>query len=229
MGGWSQIRAEFQLLKVALPQQYDYYHYLQGSDFPIKSREDISEFFLRNAGKEFIEFSPKNYGFAHWKCDYQHILVDNPCYRSSMILKGISHTWVKIQILIRRHSMMDRPSEMLYHGSALWSITNDFARYVLSRERDIRKRYCHALAADEVFMQTLIMKSPYKDRIYHFEERDGNVRYIDWEHRKGSSPKTFTAKEYELLMSLPESFLFARKFSDESVDVVLQIAKAITR
>jgi hypothetical protein len=223
-GGYSQIRAEFLLLEHALSGKYDYYHYLQGSDFPIKNKSAIDGFFSKNSGMEFIQFAPENYEFAKWKCAYKHILIENRFYRNSVLFKAISHGFVEIQKCLRRRNDVD----CLYHGSALFSITHEFASYVVSHEDDIRQRYRKCLAADEVFLQTLIMKSPFKDNVYHFESDDGNARYIDWKHRNGSSPKTLDMDDFDILMALPEQYCFARKFSDSNIDVVKRIARRLS-
>jgi hypothetical protein len=225
LGGYSQIRAEFTLLKKAVSEKYDYYHLLQGSDFPIKTQSDIDEFFEKNKGMEFIEYAPQDYEFAKWKCDYYHFLVDNRFYRKSKFLKAISHGLVQMQKILK----IKRDDELLYHGSALFSITHQCAQYVLEHEKTIQQKYKTCIAADEVFLQTLIMNSPYKDYIYHFENSDGNLRYIDWEHKKGSSPKTFEIGDFEKLMSLPEQYCFARKFSDSNIDIVKKIMKVLER
>ena len=72
----------------------------------------------------------------------------------------MNHGIAKGQKLLR----IRRANEVLYHGSALFSITHDFALYVLKQEPYIQKRYRKALAADEVFLQNLLMNSGFKER-----------------------------------------------------------------
>ena len=64
MGGASQIEAELNLLRRASTGRYDYYHFMQGADFPIKTKEEIERFFEINRGCEFIDYEPGNYGNA---------------------------------------------------------------------------------------------------------------------------------------------------------------------
>jgi hypothetical protein len=222
-GGYSQIQGCLNLLKTALPERYDYYHLIQGSDFPIKRKKDIDAFFLKNNGQEFIEFNPGDYEFAKWKCNYRHCLVDNEFYRNSLFLKGISHGLVEIQ----KRLGIKKSAESLFHGSALFSITHPCAEYVVSHEAWIYHRFKNSLAAGEVFLQTLIMQSPYKENLFHYERPDGNARYIDWNHRSGNSPKTFDENDFDRLMSLPEQFCFARKFSDSNLGLVKKIIREL--
>lgn len=224
-GGYSMIQAILNLLKKAIEGHYEYYHLLQGSDFPIKNKKEINTFFEKNSGKEFIEFSPGNYEFAKWKCDYRHFFVDNRFYRKNWLLKFISHGIVEFQKIIGKTA--ENLHQKLYHGSSLFSITHECAVYLMEKEVEINKAYKWSIAADEVFLQTLVIHSSFKNQLYHFEKRDGNARYIDWEHREGNSPKTFTDNDAELLLSLPEQYCFARKFSDANMELVERIIKEI--
>lgn len=219
-GGYSQIQAELTLLQAATTGEYDYYHFLQGSDFPIKSPAQIDAFFRANQGSEFIQFSPNNYEFAKWKCCYYHVLVENRFYRNSKILKAINHGFVFIQKKLK----LIRKQPKLYHGSALFSITHDCARYVLESREKIKQMFANTCAADEVFLQTIIMQSPFQNAIYHFEESDGHARYIDWVHREGNSPKTLCMSDFQMLMELPEQYCFVRKLTDSEMDLALEIA-----
>ncbi len=99
----------------------------------------------------------------------------------------------------------------LYAGSATWSIPAEFAQYVMTFKEDILKEYRYSLAADEVFMHTILMCSKYRERL----NAAGGVRLIDWKNREGNSPKTFTMadkEEIEQAICNPK-IIFARKFS----------------
>lgn len=211
--GYSQINAEYLLLKAATPKQYDYYHYMQGSDFPLKTKGEIAEFFENNKGFEFVDFNPSQYEFAHYKCDYYHPFTNCRYFRSNKLLRLMNHGIAKGQKLFG----LRRGKEELYHGSALFSITHDFAIYVLENESYIQKRFNKALAADEVFLQTLLMNSDFRDRVYRFEEPGANCYLIDWDRRNGNSPHTYVFEDYDKLKSSETRFLFARKF-DEKTD-----------
>lgn len=211
--GYSQINAELLLLKAATPKRYDYYHYMQGSDFPIKTKSEINKFFEENMGYEFVDFCPDQYDFAHYKCDYYHPLTDCRSFRTNKLLRLMNHGIAKGQKLLR----IRRANEVLYHGSALFSITHDFALYVLKQEPYIQKRYRKALAADEVFLQNLLMNSGFKDRVFRFEQSGANCYLIDWTKRNGNSPYTYSMADFDKLILSEFQYLFARKF-DEAID-----------
>ncbi len=55
-GGFSYVRCYCILLKAATKTKHTYYHMLSGVDLPLKSQDEIHDFFRNNAGKEFITF-----------------------------------------------------------------------------------------------------------------------------------------------------------------------------
>ena len=60
-GGYSQIRSELILFQSAWEHGYEYYHLISGVDLPIKTQDEIHEFFREHYGKEFIYFCPKTF------------------------------------------------------------------------------------------------------------------------------------------------------------------------
>ena len=208
-GGYSQIEAQLRLLELALRDEPDYLHYVQGADLPLKSSEEIDKFFELNAGDLYIDVSSAPDAFANYKVYCKHYFTNNPYFRTNKFVKvldhGIAHLY---KPFIKRKSERNP----LYAGSALWSIPADFGRFVVCRINEIKKKYSHSLAADEVFMQTLLMESQYKEKLSVY----GGARLIDWKHRDGNSPKTFTIKDKRVLAEaiVNPNFMFARKFSE---------------
>lgn len=209
-GGKHNILGIMRLLKAAVASGYDYYHFMQGADFPIKSKRQIADFYAQNKGKEFVEFCPAWYELAHDKYDLIHLFVNFRFYRGNRwwlhIDRICAETLGKIGI---RYSEGTK-----YSGSAVWSITNDFATYLVERERTIIKRCRFARLPEEVFFQDALMQSEFKDNVYSFEKPNGNLYLIDWERKNNYSPRTFDESDYEMLTNADEDLLFARKFSE---------------
>lgn len=214
-GGFSEAWCEIRLIEHALKDGFDYCHMLSGADFPIKGMNHIDDFFKNNKGKEFIEFNPNWYKLTNYKARYYHFFVENDWYRKKKWLRGCNRVLVKIQekLHLKRHK------DKLYGGSAFFSITEDFAKYVIANKADLHERYKITRAAVEVMFHTLIMGTPFQKNIYRYESPTGNLRMIDWSRRDWNpeSPYVFKTDDYEMLISLPEDILFARKF-DERMD-----------
>ena len=55
--------------------KYDYYHHISGVDMPLKTPNEIDEFFKNNAKKEFIHFfKKKEEDIFNWRMNYQYPL-----------------------------------------------------------------------------------------------------------------------------------------------------------
>ena len=84
-GSYRQIEAELILLKEATQKNYLYYHLLSGYDLPIKSNDEIFDFFEKNNGKQFIHFKNENdYDDIENRIKYYYLCTD---FRKS---KGIT-------------------------------------------------------------------------------------------------------------------------------------------
>lgn len=211
--GYSQIEATLLMFEESTKNNYDYYHFIQGSDFPVKTCDYVDAFFEKNKGKQFINIYKSN--FTKTKCGYYHFFTNNRWYRRNFVMKALNKTSLFVQktLKIRRNGDID-----LYCGSALTSLTHECVKYILSQRDEIRKRFNYTLAADEVFLQTILANSPFREQIYKFENSSSaNVRLIDWQRRCGNSPYTFQMRDYDLLICSGDDICFARKF-DEKVD-----------
>lgn len=151
--------------------------------------------------------------------------MDNRFYRKIKAIRYISHGIAHIEEKIGCR----RWNDTIYSGSALWTITEKFARFLIDNEEHIKKKCKYTLAADEVIWQTLIMNSDFKDQIYHFEEKDGNLYYIDWKNRDHNSPYTFGTDDVQRLVSLSGSYLYARKFDEQKDYGVIEKLMEILR
>lgn len=232
-GTVSEIECEMRLMEAALAKSFDYCHLLSGQDLPIKPMNKIDEFFVKYEGWNFLEFNDKWYDLTlknqpmcsgSYKVNYYHPLVQNVNYRKKKIIKYTDHLIAHLQKWLR----MRRHTWDIYSGSQFFSVTEDFAKYVMEHGNQIRKAYSYTLASSEVFMQTTIMNSPFKDTVWSMKTEEGNLRYIDWSQREGSGPKTYTMEDWNIINNLPERYLFARKFSEtRDVGIINNVVKQI--
>lgn len=211
-GGESIVRVEMALLEAAVRKPHAYYHLLSGLDLPLKSNRETVAFFEENAGKEFLDL---------WKMpDHTKKRVEYftpfPEGFHFFLTNWLNHAFKAI-FPIR----INKGTEF-FQGSQWFSITDGFARYVVSRKDWVRKTFRHTGMCDEIFLPTLLMMSPFRENVYFSELAEGhaitmaNLRYIAW-GGSGSirHPRTFVAEDFDTLMSVPH--LWARKF-DEQVD-----------
>lgn len=216
-GGYSQIDCELHLLNAAVSKTcYSYYHLISGVDMPLKTADEIYNFFEDCGNKEFIHYSSDDYCSCenvYKRVAYHHVLQES-VGRTTGALSKVEKACLAIQkrLGVNRWKHMDKP---LGCGANWFSITHDLARYVVEHKEWIYKHFKNSFCADEVFLQTLIQNTPFYDNLYK-KVSDGDyhtcMRYVDWNR---GNPYTFRTEDYEDLIS--SDYIFARKF-DLNVD-----------
>lgn len=216
-GDYSQTQCEIDLLEKAHNHdKYMFYHLISNADFPTDTQEKILSFFDKNAGKEFISFRfPKNawpfknkpYTTEH---KYYHVLTKylrtSHHFRDRLVYL-IEYFCVFIQFICR----VDRiKGEFISaKGSQWWSITNEFAEYVLSKKDWLDKHFMKARSGDEAWPAILVYNSKFRDNLFDKNydcSNNANQRYIDWER---GFPYTFTIEDYDEIVN--SGFPFVRK------------------
>lgn len=218
-GGHSQIQCELLLLKAALPGNYRYYHLLSGVDLPLKTQDEIHNFFREQDGTEFLEFHEaacEDKGLFDFRCCYYHPL-QNYAGSSRKLFHRILRKADWGIMNLQKWLHWKRPEIVpLYKGANWFSITHELASYVVSRKKLIQKQFFHSWCADEVFLHSVAMASPYRNRIVN-----NYLRAIDWER---GDPYTYRAEDVPALLA--SDAFWGRKFNEkvdqEAIDLVVQ-------
>lgn len=229
-GGFSQVRCELALLERATRSPHAYYHLLSGADLPLVDQDTLHSFFARARGAEYVHFVPGPLPdhvvrrvAVRWLFPERARAAPT---RSSTILRRIERWNAAAQRRLRR----DKPLPGLRWGSQWFSITDDLARWVLSRREWIESTFSRSICADEHFLQTLVAGSPFSEQLLTSPDDadggQGSARLIDWARGDAGSPHTWRMADLELLLAAPHAgFVFARKFSSAiDPDVVQAIA-----
>lgn len=219
----TQIECEMLLLKEAKKvANYKYYHLISGVDFPIKPVERIYSFFNRSS-KEFIHFESNH--LDSQKLDwikYYHLF--RKYERNNIIFKGLEYISLNIQKILKINRIKNCNIQFMT-GSNWFSITDQFATYVLNNYKKYISIFKNSRSSDEILMQTLLYNSKfYKANIYNqYNNVLSNMRLVDW---KRGNPYVYTTKDLSELES--SKCLFARKF-DENVDknVIIKLERRI--
>lgn len=157
-GGDSQIKCELLLLSNAIKGNYEYYHLLSGVDLPLKTQDEINLFFDKNKGKEFMSFdinSIKNKSFYN--------RIDQYCFLQNII--GRNSKLQKVQqifLILQRKlgiSRTKRSKIKFFKGANWFSISHEFAKYVLEQKDFIRKNFYCSCCTDEIFLQSIAVNS----------------------------------------------------------------------
>lgn len=215
-GDVSVVAAEFALINFAHKQgEYAYYHLLSGVDLPLKSQNEIHDFFETHQGKEFIGFydgADLSVSLVR-KVQRYHLFAQD--FRGSglvFLAKRIARALaIRVQELlgIKRHTNI-----RFAKGTQWWSLTGALIESLLSKQDEILSLYKHTFCADEIAIQTYVYNSPFMAQVFAPEdEAKSSLRHIGW---RDGALYDWTRADYEDLKR--STALFARKFNEEDPD-----------
>lgn len=210
-GGFSQIQAELSLFSAAAAGHYDYYHLLSGIDFPLKTQDEIHDFFNAHKGLEFVHFCEEEFQIKfedrlryHWY--FQDTLGRRHDFAAERI-RDLSTRLLNRQKKKGTDRLITGPFPIVRAGSNWVSLTDAFLQYLLTRKQDIEKAFKNTISGDEELVQTVIFNSEFRGKLYfNSQEHPGNVRKIDWTR---GNPYVWKNDDYQELMD--SGCLFARK------------------
>lgn len=228
---------------------YDYVSLISGQDYPLKSIQEIKDFYTENKGKQFmvsfpilpdensLEYKQKvwfptwsnqqKYRFdkfwikskygrkaypINWiisKTKYQ--LTKILLYQSKQLIqeKKFWETLMDVKLSYKYKTKRSLPSFSLHGGLTWWNITKEFAEYVLEKiksDKEYIDFFKNTLIPDEMFMQTLLANSPFKDDLVNDDKR-----YIVWDWEvNGTHPLTIKKEDFNTIINGNDHF--ARKF-----------------
>ena len=221
-GDISQIKAELLLFKTAFAVgNYSYYHLLSGVDLPIKPINYIVDFFEKNYGAEFVGFeSGERWSY---KINYYHFFTKY--YKSQGCFSSTIDFFRKyLEILVNKFCKRVDDSSIIFKKGTNWcSVTEPFVEYLLSKEKFILKRFRHTMCGDEIFLQTILWNSTFRENIFlPSSEFDSCMREIDWNR---GTPYVWGASVDDFTMLSQSKRLFARKFSNDFPDMIQLVRK----
>ncbi|MBD7916453.1 N-acetylglucosaminyltransferase [Clostridium sp. Sa3CUN1] len=213
-GRFSQVEATIELFKSIKNKNYKYIHFLSGEDYPVKSLDYIKEFFNNN-DKEYIEYEKlptqnlsKN-GKDRYLVYYPQFIIARPKQIFKRLLRIIYREFV-LKVKIFQRNLKNIPE--LYYGSSWFSITGDCMEYILdyiNKNEEVYNFFKNSIYPDEMFFQTIIMNSKFKNNIVN-----NNLRYLDWRGNK-ESPKNL--EHIDIEKAINSSNIFARKINNSYI------------
>ncbi|CAM4342480.1 Core-2/I-Branching enzyme [Pedobacter westerhofensis] len=200
-GGFSTIATEFEGIKeiIASGTRYSFINLLSGQGYPLRSPDHLARFFSDNAGKEFLSFY-----------DYKNqwpegmLRIEQYCF-SDYSFKG-KYTLERLLTAVLPKRKL--PYHMHPYGKSMfWMLSPEAAMYVVKQiEGDTRLKrfFAWSWASDEFLFPTILMNSPYRDKIVN-----NNYRYIDWSEG-GANPRVLDLGDFDAMMRSDN--WWARKF-----------------
>lgn len=218
-GGYSQIEATLELLKIAENFDYKYFSLLSGDDIPLKSVYEIegtlNQSQVEYLGHDNIINPTPRVQYIYPKCFF----AKNKTIYQKVKCK-IFHLMHNIGLL--KQNLDGIPK--LYKGTSWFSLTKEAIVYILEYLQDnpaYDRSFRHSYCGDEVYFHTIIYNSQFKDRLnldYELNPPAMALRYIDW--RTGPDfPRTLDSSDFQKMKS--SGLLFARKVDSDISEVQL--------
>ncbi len=223
-GGFCQVETELLLFEKAHKGRYTYYHVISGMDLPLKSQFEIHYFFNEHKGKEFVHFgSERNQSKEIERRTRLYHFLHNYRRRYSVWFLNELFTFLERSLLLAQIVLkIDRTRKYrdftIKYGSNWVSITDDMVAYILDNKKKIRKIFKWTNSGDELFVQSLIYNSSFREHLYCGNDdctEQANLRYLDFVRGKNGNPYVWRITDLEELRM--SDCLFARKF-DECID-----------
>jgi hypothetical protein len=213
-GGYSTLRAMVNSLKEVLERKegYGYYNLLSAQDYPLKSNEEIYDFFLNHKTNSFVYYETKH------ESDWWQGAVNRfeKYHLTDFNFKGKSSLERIINSVLPRRKF---PVPMELFGgskSSWWMLNREAASYVtefLKKGNELDRFLKFCWGTDEFVIPTILMNSPLSSSIVN-----NNYRYIHFPEGM-ANPKILGMEDYSKMLS--SSMLFARKFDTEVSTEVL--------
>jgi len=233
-GSFECVKATLEGIKAVVETEvdFDYVIHLSGQDYPIKSREQIERFLEENKGKEFLEYFPlpcskwKTGGLRrleYWHFSWNKIDISIPEKRE---FKSRIATILYSLLILPLPTRPKFPEEFpLYGGSFFWCLTGKCIKWIdtfVNQNPNFVNRFKYTYIPDEEFYQTLLMSSPFRNKII-----SDDLKYKEWGNDVNAShPKILEKTDFQKLKE--SKSLFARKF-DATVDTdVLDMIDALS-
>lgn len=215
---FSIIEATLQLMKAALSDSFgEYYIYLSGTDYPIRSKSFLNE--KLKEGGEFINILK---GF-HPSKPAKHYLHFHFRQIERKRFHPISMLFLLIERLIRLTGLTKKTPFQIYVGSQWFALSKKCAQYIINKvetDNTYFRYFRRTLVPDEAFFQTIIGNSPFADQTRN------NLMFTDFGNK--ASPciiQDFHVDQFKQEQNFTNMYgtytpCFARKFSDDSEQVL---------
>ncbi len=208
-GNFQQIQATLDLLRAAHAHgPFDRYLLLSGQDLPLRPPAAMRAFFGAHPDQQFLECfqlpAPDRWSGAGGLERLELYWLDAPWHGLNRALHGT-------QRLLRWRRRLDGGT---FHGGANWfNLTGPCVAWLLTYLADnpgFLPMFHHSRCADEILVQTLVMRSPFAAQLVAEP-----LRFVNW--RDGPEfPRTLRLVDLPALLADGRA-LFARKF-DPDVD-----------
>ncbi len=228
---FSNVEATLELLRHALRSSttYQYFVVMQGADYPLHSAEYIEDFFERHYGSEFMSLvkmpAP---GYPLSKINTLRYTSDKP------VRRFLSRALAKIGLAQRDYrAYLGRLDP--YAGDACWALSRAACEHIVhfsENHSSVTNYFRNTHVPEESYFHTVLGNSSFLPKIQR------SLLYRYWP-TPGHHPEALTEEHIDLFekhaqLLIEDQFgsgevLFARKFSDDRIDLIDRLDALIDR
>ncbi len=213
-GNVSQIEAEFSLFKECVQYgAYHYYHIISGTHLPLVNQDVMHQLFNGQDDVEYFAAMPFSKEELNRKGNRLNLMMKS--FSTNVTAQKIWRFGIRIQELI--HFKINRKTDFI-KASNWVSITDKAVKHLLQHQSKILKKYKYSMCGDELFIPTELALSNKKFTMKFLED------YLF--HKVGDANSTvLTMDDYSQIQQ--SKALFARKFSEQHMDLVDKILNSL--
>lgn len=219
-GGVNHLKAYLRLSEIALSdKENSFFHLITGQDYPIKNSDYFKSITKKTKCNYLEHFKIPS---ERWSGGGIDRLENFNLYDTFNAKKSLK--WINLIIRFQKKTNYKRPISKylgeLHGGSTYWSLTREVLQYVLdfkAKNKKIFKSFNYTFCAEEIYFQTVIMNSPYYDKVVN-----DSARFIDWESGKGGYPAFLDETDFQDIINSDK--LFVRKI-DRNRNKLFQMLK----
>ncbi|MFD2598320.1 beta-1,6-N-acetylglucosaminyltransferase [Sphingobacterium corticis] len=220
-GHTNMLEAEFNLLQSAIRKNphYTHYHIISGTHLPLQTKDNLHSFFEKSDISLFMkmETSEKEIDL---KLRNFNLFIKNFA-SSNATKKRITQLLWLAMIKTQKWLHIKRHSKSSFVKTSQWcSLTQEAVETLIKNQAKIASKYRWTFCADEFFVASSIKDYLGAEKISYID----NMLKCEFE---GTSPKIYTLKDWSELKQ--SNFLFARKFSENHLDIVEKITSNLIK
>lgn len=222
-GGYSQIECEISLFEAVLKKGiYSYCHLISGVDMPLKTQNEIHDYFSSIDGTNFISYvdnekylEQEKRRFIYWRPFTELRGRQNKTFFS--FVEGVL-IQVQKMVGVNRNKNLEKDYSL---GSNWISVKPEILEIIVSEKEWIKKTFNMTKCCDEIYKQTLLKHTKFYESRYVTINHYGNLdpSYEDCLRAvqiEGGKPYIWNIDDFEYLIS--SDMLFCRKCSGKNQD-----------
>ena len=219
---FSQVQATLNSLEeiVAAAPDFDKVIFVSAQDAPLLPNELLRRELAAARDRELIECTPV--GEGGWRCEERfHYFHFRAGGRLGKLAERLLERTMRALGLRRRAP----PGLRLYGGSSWWALSRACIIDVLAQvkaEPGLLHWWSTVACSDELFFQTLVMRSPFAARVL-----PDNFRYVQWPDSGARNPKILDAADFERIAASRAHF--CRKIDPAASAALLPLLEQLRR